>query len=611
VDYEEQELAEMKAFTLSLALIALLAGQAGAQTNIPAGALVAEGEARWADALRLYRAQLEREPGATEPWLRIADIEARLGRASESIAALEHAAAARPSDASISSRLSQAYAAQGHAVAALHAIEGALAVQPLSEEYLRAHATLATWAGNYDAAARSYRKLRQAHPQDTDLALALARVSVWNADSDAAASAYRDYLNGSNPLPEAWLELARTESWRGNVIAAVEALEQYGHRFGATDAYLRERVYVLARTGRPREALRDLAPLLAAAPNDYELQLSRTVALASLRRHGAAASSLAGIDALKPDHTDTRAAESLVRSLLGSNVGPSTTFYNDSDGLQVLKAAPRFDVGFKSDTRFHGGYELIELEARIGSGLEHVSGGRSAKVEHGWTGLTQRIGALTLGGTVGQARAESHSHNTYAAFVKFTPADTVAVSAERSSGFATISPRTASLGITKITHRSTIDWAVAMRYHVALEAAHEELSDGNARWEVLVAPRAAVARTQRLNLDVGLLLHQFGARHNLDHGYYDPRRYEYYAVVVSPYWKVSDDIGVGASAGLGGQRDDSDSRFRLGSNASAEATFGIYGPWLLKVHGSTTNNWRLDSGAFRGVSGGIVLLRRF
>ena len=600
----------MKSLTL-LALIALLAGPASAQTNIPVGALVAEGEARWEDALRLYRAQLDREPAAAELWLRVADIEARLGRASESIAALERAASARPSDATISSRLSQAYAAQGHAIAAQRAIESALAVQPSSEEYLRAHATLSTWAGNYGPAARSYRKLRQAQPQDTDLALALARVSVWDGDSDAAASAYRDYLKGSNPLPEAWLELARAESWRGNAIAAVDALDQYRDRFGATEAYLRERVYVLARSGRPREALRDLAPLVAAAPNDYELQLSRTVALASLRNHGAAASSLARIDALKPDHSDTRDAESLVRSLLGSTVGPSTTFYNDSDGLQIFKAAPRLDVGFKSDTRFHGGYELIELEARVGSGLEPVSGGRSARVEHGWAGLTQRIGPLTFGGTVGQARVESHSLNTYAALVKFTPADTLTVAAERSSGFATISPRTVSLGITKITNRSAIDWTMAMRYHLALEAAYEELSDGNTRWEIFVAPRAAVARTQRLNLDLGLLVHQFGARQNLDNGYYDPRRYEYYAVVVSPYWKVSENVGLGASAGIGGQRDAADSRFRLGSNASAEATFGIYGPWLLKVHGSTTNNRRLDSGAFRGVSGGIVLLRRF
>jgi tetratricopeptide (TPR) repeat protein len=601
----------MKSFFLALALTVVVAGPARAQSDTPVAGLVAEGEARWEDALRIYRAQLQHAAGPVELWLRIADIEARLGRPQESIAALERAAAMRPGQAHISSRLSQAYAARGHARAALRAIEGALAVEPGSAEYLRAHATLATWAGDYGAATRSYRKLRQLHPQDSVLALALARVSVWNGSSDAAASAYRDYLNGPSPIAEAWLELARAESWRGNVVGALEALQEFRDRFGLTDAYARERVYVLARGGRPRQALAELGPMLAATPNDYELNLSRTIALASLQRHGAAASSLTDIDILKPGHDDTRAAASLVRSLLGSSVGPAGTFYSDSDGLRLLRTAPRFDLGFKSDTRLDGVYERTQLEARVGSGLEHISGARSATVEHGSAGLSQRLGPLVVGATIGRAVAESHSMLTHGAFVKFRPADTFAVSVERSSGFAIISPRTASLGLGRTTHRATVDWTVSTRYHLALEGSHEDLSDGNARWQIYVAPRVAIARSQRVNVDVGLLLHQFGARENLDHGYYDPRRHEYYAVVLSPYWKVADSVGIGLSANLGGQRDDASGAFRLGRQAAIEAALGIYGPWLLKIHGTTTNNRRLESGAYSGISGGVALVRRF
>ncbi len=78
-------------------------------------------------------------------------------------------------------------------------------------------------------------------------------------------------------------------------------------------------------------------------------------------------------------------------------------------------------------------------------------------------------------------------------------------------------------------------------------------------------------------------MHQFGAKQDLDNGYYDPHRYEYYSVVVSPYLKVSENTGVGMSGGFGGQRDDSSPTFRFGGNASIEATFGIYGRWLMKV----------------------------
>ena len=82
-------------------------------------------------------------------------------------------------------------------------------------------------------------------------------------------------------------------------------------------------------------------------------------------------------------------------------------------------------------------------------------------------------------------------------------------------------------------------------------------------------------------------------------------------MVIAPYFKISENVGVNVSAGLGAQHDDASTAFRFGGNVSAEATFGIYERWLLKVHGSTTTNGRLESGAFRGYSSGLVLLRRF
>jgi tetratricopeptide (TPR) repeat protein len=601
----------MKRLVFTFAISALCAGNVGAQFSIPSAGLAAEGEARWLDALQIYREQVEQDRASGELWLRIADIEARLERPEKSIEALQRAASSLPSDAAVMSRLSQAYAAQGHATAALRAVEAALALQPDSDEYLRAHATLATWAGDYRAAADTYRKLRQKYPNDQTLTLGLARVSVWGGSSDAAASAYREYLKATDAAADAWLELARTESWRGNTVSALAALREYATRFGETPAYTRERGAVLARGGRPREALRHLQPLLETSPADFDLQLSRTIALATARRHGAALSSLTENDALRPGHADTRAAEGLVRAMVGSSLGPSTTIYNDSDGLQIVTVRPRFDLGFRTDMRLSGGYEHIELQARAGSGLDQISGARSATVDHVWAGLSQRLGVLTVGGRIGQARPEAHRQTTYAAFVNFMPADSFAASVERSSGFAAISPRTAGLGLTRVTHRTQVDWTPTMRYHVALEGCYEDLSDGNTRWEILASPRAVITRSQRFNLDAGLLVHQFGATTNLDNGYYDPRRYEYYSIVVSPYWKASDNTGIAVSAGLGGQRDDASRSFRLGTNASVEATFGIYQRWLLKVHGSTTNNRRLDSGAFRGVSGGAVLLRRF
>jgi tetratricopeptide (TPR) repeat protein len=601
----------MKRTILTAAAIALLASHVYAQGQVPAAGLAAEGEGRWADALALYRAETARNQSAADLWLRIADIESRLGKTEAAIEALERAVAVRPSDSATFVRLSRAYAAAGHAAPAARAMEGALALDPTSEDYLRSHATLATWAGEYAAAERSYRTLRKRHPRDTDLTLALARVAVWAGNTDRGVVAYREYLDAVPAASDVWLELARAESWRGNFAAAVGVLDQYRDRFGETEPYARELTATLARGGRPREALRGLDTLLTVSPEDRELLLSRTIALGGVRRHGDAVTTLARVESLRPGDESTRAAERVVRSLLASSIGPASTVYGDSDGLRTFRFAPRFDVGFNSDTRLYAGYEYLDLAARAGSGLDQLSGSTTARVDHAWAGLTQRLGVLTFGGTVGEARSDSDRLTTYSALARVTASDALAFSVERSYGFFAISPRTVGLGLTRLGHRVQFEWLPTLRYYIGVDGTYEQLSDDNARWEVFVAPRLALARTQRLNMDVGVLVHQFGATDNLDNGYYDPNRYEFYSLVLSPYWKVSENVGLGASVGAGVQRDDASRAFRYGGNASAEATFGIYRRWLVKVHGSTTANRRLESGAFRGYSGGVVLLRRF
>jgi hypothetical protein len=137
------------------------------------------------------------------------------------------------------------------------------------------------------------------------------------------------------------------------------------------------------------------------------------------------------------------------------------------------------------------------------------------------------------------------------------------------------------------------------------------LTDGNRRWEFTFSPRYSVARLERLNLDLGLIVSQLSTKTNFDNGYYDPSRYQYYGFTAYPYWKVRESIGLGMSLGLGAQRDDFSPAFRLGGNATAEATFGIYSPWALKVSGGGISNQRLGSGAFGGYSAGVSVIRRF
>ncbi len=596
----------------ALVLLSLLVPvAAGAQMPAtPDRGLAAEGAGQFDVALAIYLDELGRDSQRTDLWLRVADIHARFGRQQDALGALTRAAAAAPRDPAVHVRLSEAYAEAGNAAAALAAIDVAVALTPESADRLRRRATMATWCGEYARAQESYRRLLEIDPADADALLGLARASAWAGDTDLAVAMYRSYLRVRGTSREVWIELARAEAWRGNFAASWDVLAAYRERFGESPEYSQERAAVLARGGRPRAATPLIERLLAASPGDYELNLSRTIALAAQQRRREALAASDTIERLWPGQPETRGAQSLVRVAVASTGEPRASYYSDSDGLQVARIDPRVSVALLDGTRVEGGYERADLRARLGSGLEQIDGTTDARHQLAWIGLVQRAGRFTLRGHGGYATLDDRDRFAYLLSATFT-ADALRLAAARESGYFVVSPRTVGLGLTRLTHRLQLEWMPSFRYLVAVDAALDDLSDGNRRWDVIVAPRRSVARTQRLNLDLGVQLRQFGTTLDRDNGYYDPSRYESYAVVAFPYWKVSESTGLGTMLAVGIQRDDRAGSFGLGGNAAVEATFGIYRDWMLKLNGVTTLNDRLQSGAFSGYGGQLVLVRRF
>jgi tetratricopeptide (TPR) repeat protein len=594
-----------------LAVLTLLcAGTARAQSPVPAAGLAAEGAGRWEEALRVYRAAAAADPTRVDLWVRIGDIEARRGNLAECIDAFQRAAQAAPGNASLYARLSQAYSVAGQPKAALDAIEGALALGPTAPEYLRARAVLATWIGDYERARVSYARLAKIEPDNVELMLAFARVSAWSGDTDESVSQYRRYLEARPDAADIWLELARAESWRGNTGGAAQALTSYRSRFGETDAYSRTFAAVMAGD-RPRRAEDVLTPLLAGNPDSLELNVTRTIALAMQRRAREAFSSLETVQRLSPQSPDARNAERIVRTLLASTAEPQFTVYSDSDRLQVQRFAPRATVAFVSGTQLSAGYERTRLDARPGSGLEQPDGTPSAHYGHGWIGGAQRVGGATFDAQAGYATFGGRERMTYSVGAAMKATDGLWFAFHRTSGALVISPRTVGLGLTQIAHRAQVEWTPTLESTIALDGSYQEFSDGNHRLEFTISPRRSVARRAGFNLDLGLSAYRLETARDLSDGYYAPRRYEHYAFTAYPYFKVSENVGVSLSTALGAQRDSLSRSFRFGGTMSGEATFGIYEPWLLKINGSASMNRRLESGAFRGVSGGVVLVRRF
>jgi len=602
----------MKARLLAVVvLLSLVPAFSADQTAVPDAALKAESGGAWDEAIQVYRRLLETNPGRADLWTRIADIESRRGNSSGAIAALENAATADAKRASAQARLSQAYASAGNGTAALHAIERALALEPQNTEYLRAKAALATWVADYQSAEDSYRQLIAMASDDDQLALAYARVSAWAGDTDVAVHEYERYLSMKPESGDVWLELAKTESWRGNYASAMAAVRKYRERFGETDAYSAQVAAILANAGRPREAERLLEPLLAGAPDSVELNVTRTLALAAQHQVRDAFASLDTLRRLAPAAHETEAVEHVLRTLLASTAESPFTVYSDSDALQVQRIAPRATLALRSGTELSAGYEHTELRARAGSGLEAVDGSTGVAYEHTWASAAQRLGAFTFRGQTGYATAAGRARNTYDAGVDVRLADSIRVGVSRSFAPFVVSPRTVALGLSAATERLQFDWSASMLYHVAVDAVYQQISDGNRRWEMTIAPRRGVARTARLNIDVGVSAYRLETTNDLANGYYDPRRYEYYAAAVYPYVKVRENVGLALSVTAGTQRDSSSPAYHLGGTVAGEATFGIYQTWSLKVTSSGTVNRRLDTGAFRGLGAGVALVRRF
>jgi tetratricopeptide (TPR) repeat protein len=601
----------MRRGTVLLAIAWLFSIRIGwTQPPVPDEALAAEGAGRWNEALDVYRRVLAEDPRRADLWIRVADIEALRGNLAVTIRALERAIALTPDAAGLYQRLSQAEAATGNPAAALDAIDRAVELKPDSVDYLEARATLATWAGDYHRARDSYRRLREDQPESSDLTVKLARVSAWAGKTDEAAEEYRRYLDARPDDADVWLELEQVEAWRGNYRAALDVLDEYRSQFGETTDYRHARADVLARADRPGEAIALLRPLLADAPDSYTLNLSRTIAEAMDGHVRGARAGLDSIRQLDPERPETRTAEQLVRTLLGSAIDPRASVYSDSDGLRVARLAPQGTLVLATGTRVSGGFERQVLKARAGSGLEQTDGTLSAAANQLWMGLAQRLGWTAVRGQVGQADSGVRKLTTYAAGLEIEPADAISLAYDWSSDLLVISPRTVGLGLTRTGQAARLVWNPTVQDYLGLDVAYETFSDGNRRWFVAFSPRRSIVRNQQMNLDLGLSIRQLRTAEDLDHGYYDPARFESYEMTLFPYFKISGNTGLGLSVALGAQRDTMSS-FRFGGDASVEATIGIYRRWAVKLSGSGTLNRRLESGAYQAYGGGIVLIRRF
>jgi Flp pilus assembly protein TadD len=579
---------------------------------VPAEGLKAEGEGNWQEAIVIYTKFLVEEPGRTDLWLRIADIESHLGNYINAAETLKNATVIDEDNALLYFQASKAWAMADQPANALQAVENALYLDPRNSEYQRARGILANWLGDSSKAANSMEFMAAVDPDNKMADLNRARALAIRGDLDNSATAYEKHHSQNSPDRNSLLEHSRVEAWRGNHPGSMELLDRYRKDFGADRDYRQDKARLLAWAARPDSSMAILADLLEEDPADFKARYTKGIALRQDRQPAEALALAEELDHQQPSQ-DTKELLLAARTPIRSNAGFSLRYYNDSDELGHFHSE-LFGVYFLSPkTSLGARIEYDRLTAEIGSGLENIDGSESEEhsraaleISHRftpWLGADFSLGASQTG--------EFDEFPTCRLQLDLDPADGLNLQLSRKYGYYLISPRAVSVDVRHSNYLLEVNWRPNLRYTVVGQLSYDDLSDHNSKWAVILAPRRNVLRRQSFKLDLGVRGWLFEFDRDLNNGYYDPAKYESYMATAFAYWQLDRDNGIGLIVAAGILKDDSMDDYEFGWGADLEGTFGIYRDWMLKAYTSIINNQRQAGGAFDAYSAGLTLLRRF
>lgn len=545
-------------------------------------------------------------------WLRMADIYALGNNAAASSAALKEATHLAPQDHALFYRLAQSYQNDQDAGKAVDAIERAIALDPDNLEYLRTRADLSAWRGDYTMALDSHQRILARAPDDAGARLGIARVLYWQSRPGASKTAYETYLAQHPNVAAAWMEYVVVLTELGDYARAMDVLEDYRQRFGDNLAYRKQKARVLAWADRPTPSLALVDQLAPELRDDFELGYTRTVALHYAHRPRDALASLAEVARLRPDSKETVDLARFIRTPLRSNATAGSGTFSGSDDVSIRNAYLQGEYVFNPDTRLFGGADRQRIHAKSGSGYEKPDGGTSIDYTRVWLGIQHRASpTLSLDAEVGGGRAEGDDTFVYEVGADLEPVDALAMRLAHRQDLFAVSPRAAKLGIERRSTTLDATWTPNLRWTLTSRVGYDTLSDGNDRWEAELAPRRAVLRTQRLNLDLGVSGRWFGYDTDPGNGYYAPSSYRRYAAMAFTYWKLSDDDGVSVTFSYGPYKDNTLSGYRSGGDIVLEGFFGLYRDWYLNVKAGLSDYGGGTTAGYRSQQFELSLTRRF
>jgi len=590
-----------------------VAGGTRPPINIPPAVIKAESAKQWGEAVRLLRSLLAKEPNRVDLWLRLVDNLAVQKKSLEAAEAMSKAADLRPQDVELQSRASQAFAVADRPADALRYIDRAVALRPDDLELHRRRAEIATWAGANAEAEESLRILIAADGGDLKLRLDLGRVVGWQGRLDEAAAILSDYVARQPTEKEGLLALSRVQAGRGDFASAVDLLGRYADAGGDRLTFDRDLALDLAWAGRIDEPLALADATLSSNPQNFQAHLARAVALHNGLEDAAAAAEIDTMAALSPNAPELNGLRRSILTPTRSYLQFDTGARWESDNVSAQSADLSYHQRVNDVWWVFAGADGDLAEALGSSAFAPIQGGTTLGRGGGFVGAQARLDTGTLGSArIGATSTERTTTPTWLVAVDSRPADDLRVQLSNSHDLQIITPRSLSLGITRIDTVAQVTYTPDLAWTVAGLAQEGEFSDDNHLWHALLAPRRAVLRTEKWNIDLGVAGDWFGYSKNvlLTDGYYSPSFYQHYWTSGYIYYKMSEENGLSFIASYGVNKDDSMPRFKFTQDYSAEATFGALSDWMFKIRGSYTNHGSLGP-SFSAESVGLTVIRRF
>lgn len=490
--------------------------------------------------------------------------------------------------------------------------ETALAQSPDDPALLKAQAEMATWDGQYKRAIVSYQKLLTIQPTNDAALLALANVESWDKRLDDSAAHFEEYLSRHDDNTDALLSYANIQSWRGDTADAVELIERYKDAGGDAQEYSKAKTRFYAGSGFSNTALALADETLRTDPHNYHAQFSRTLALRDGQRLNDAQANMEALEHIPGDEKSKSDLRRMVALPLRSHIKTAARYSWDSDqiGIAALSTEGRYVVnpGLYLRAGAQGGY----LRAKRGTGLETINGNDRVNDYTVWVAADyEATENLWLHGKVGQHDTNvTDAMGMYRFEAAYRPLDQFSIRASVDRDFHAVSPRAVSLDIARTERFLRTTWRPNLKYTVESYAGYADFSDDNARWDLGIAPRRSVARTEKYNIDLGVSARWFGFDDELGNGYYDPATYQQYLVTAYSYYKLSDNSGISLIVAPGVHTDESIDGYKFSGSIAAEGTFGVYDDWMLKTNAGFVNNVG-QSDVYRGGELGLSLTRRF